>query len=55
MINLLRNRLAKVQVKAKVTNENVLYWETLVATIKTFIAEKTLELEMVSLCAARFI
>ncbi|XP_046673174.1 coiled-coil domain-containing protein 42 like-2-like [Homalodisca vitripennis] len=47
MINSLCNTLAKVRVRAKIASENVIYWETLVNTVRTFIAEKTLELEMV--------
>lgn len=46
-INGLCNKLAKVRVKAKKTKENVQFWEALVTEIKTFIADKTLEHEMV--------
>ncbi|XP_054266855.1 coiled-coil domain-containing protein 42 homolog [Macrosteles quadrilineatus] len=46
-INGLVNRLAKVRVKAKAASDNLLYWDTLVTTIKTFTAEKSLEIQMV--------
>lgn len=46
-INGLCNKLAKVRIKAKKTKENVQFWEALVTEIKTFIADKTLEHEMV--------
>lgn len=46
-INGLVNRLANVRVRAMAASDNLLYWDILVITIKTFTAEKALEIQMV--------
>lgn len=44
---MLRNKLVGLEGKAETGNDKVLFWETLVKKIKLFIAEKSLEHEMV--------